>query len=37
MGTTPIGDTPEQYRAFLEQQYAFWGRFVRDSGIKGTQ
>jgi len=37
MGTTPIGDTPEQYRAFLEQQFAFWGRFVRDAGIKANQ
>jgi len=36
MGSTPIGDAPEAYRVFLEQQYAFWGKFVRESGLKGT-
>jgi tripartite-type tricarboxylate transporter receptor subunit TctC len=36
MGSSPIGDTPEQFRAFLEQQHGFWGRFVRDSGLKGA-
>lgn len=36
MGSTPIGDAPEAYRVFLEQQYAFWGKFIRESGLKGT-
>ncbi|MGB7541361.1 MAG: tripartite tricarboxylate transporter substrate binding protein, partial [Burkholderiales bacterium] len=35
-GLTPIGDTPEQFRAFLQAQVSFWSKFVRESGIKAA-
>ncbi len=34
MGMTPIGDTPEQFRAFTESQVRFWTKFVREAGLK---
>jgi tripartite-type tricarboxylate transporter receptor subunit TctC len=33
-GMAPIGDTPEQFRAFLQAQVNFWSKFLRESGIK---
>lgn len=35
-GMTPIGDTPEQFRAFLRAQVSFWSKFVREAGIKAA-
>ena len=35
-GMAPIGDTPEQFRTFLQAQVNFWSKFMRDSGIKGA-
>jgi tripartite-type tricarboxylate transporter receptor subunit TctC len=34
LGTTPIGDTPEQFRAYLQAQIDFWAKSLRESGIK---
>lgn len=35
-GMTAIGDTPEQFRAFLEAQVEFWAKFIGESGIKAA-
>ncbi len=32
-GMTTIGDTPEEYRAFLQAQTSLWTRFFAESGI----
>jgi tripartite-type tricarboxylate transporter receptor subunit TctC len=34
IGSTPIGDTPEQFRAFIQQQVQFWAKFFKDTGIQ---
>ncbi len=34
MGATPVGDTPEQFRAFVASEQQKWGNFVRSTGIK---
>ncbi|MBI4292312.1 MAG: tripartite tricarboxylate transporter substrate binding protein [Betaproteobacteria bacterium] len=34
LGTTPVGDTPEQFRAYLQAQVNFWSKSLRASGIK---
>ena len=34
LGTTVVGDTPEQFRAYLESQIGFWAKFLRESGMK---
>lgn len=36
-GMTPIGDTSEQFRAFLQAQVGFWSKFVREAGIKSAE
>ena len=35
-GAIPVGDTPEQFGAFLKAEYAHWGKVVRERGIKDT-
>jgi tripartite-type tricarboxylate transporter receptor subunit TctC len=37
MGTEPVGDTPEQFRAFVQAELQKWGTFVKQSGIKVEQ
>jgi tripartite-type tricarboxylate transporter receptor subunit TctC len=37
MGTEPIGDTPGEFRAFLQAEVKKWGDFVKQSGIKVEQ
>jgi len=37
MGTEPVGDTPAQFRSFLQAETAKWGSFVKQSGIKVEQ
>jgi tripartite-type tricarboxylate transporter receptor subunit TctC len=37
MGTVPVGDTPAQFRAFVESELQKWGSFVKQSGIKVEQ
>ena len=34
MGASPVGDTPEQFRAFVAAEQQKWGNFVRSTGIK---
>ena len=34
MGATPVGDTPEQFRALVAAEQQKWGNFVRSTGIK---
>ncbi len=34
IGATPVGDTPEQFRAFVAAEQQKWGNFVRSTGIK---
>jgi tripartite-type tricarboxylate transporter receptor subunit TctC len=37
MGTEAVGDTPGEFRAFLQAEVKKWGDFVRQSGIKVEQ
>ena len=34
LGTTPGGESPEQARAYLQAQSAFWAKFIRDAGVR---
>ncbi len=34
IGSVPIGDTPEQFRAFVAREMARWAKVVKDSGAK---
>ena len=33
-GVDPAGNTPEQFAAFVRDEYAKWGKVIRDAGIK---
>jgi tripartite-type tricarboxylate transporter receptor subunit TctC len=33
-GVTPAPDAPEEFAHYLEEEYARWGRIIRDKGIK---
>ena len=37
MGTVPVGDTPAEFRTFLQAEVKKWGDFVKQSGIKVEQ
>ncbi len=37
IGATPVGDTPEQFRALVASEMQKWGNFVRSTGIKVEQ
>ena len=37
MGTEPVGDTPVEFRAFMQAEVKKWGDFVKQSGIKVEQ
>jgi hypothetical protein len=37
MGTEPVGDTPAQFREFVQAELQKWGGFVKQSGIKVEQ
>jgi tripartite-type tricarboxylate transporter receptor subunit TctC len=37
MGTEAVGDTPGEFRTFLQAEVKKWGDFVRQSGIKVEQ
>ena len=37
MGTVPVGDSPAQFRTFLQGEITKWGSFVKQSGIKVEQ
>jgi tripartite-type tricarboxylate transporter receptor subunit TctC len=34
-GVVPAPDSPEEFRRYLEDEYARWGRIIREKGIKG--
>ena len=34
-GTEPVGSTPEQYTAFMQNEIAKWAKVIKASGIKG--
>ncbi len=35
MGADPVGNTPEQYTAFVQNEIAKWGKVIKAAGIKG--
>jgi len=37
MGTQPVGDTPAEFRAFVQAELQKWSGFVKQSGIKVEQ
>jgi tripartite-type tricarboxylate transporter receptor subunit TctC len=37
MGTAPVGDTPAEFRAFVQAELQKWETFVKQSGIKVEQ
>jgi len=37
IGATPVGDTPEQFRALVQAELQKWGAFVKQTGIKVEQ
>jgi tripartite-type tricarboxylate transporter receptor subunit TctC len=34
-GTVPTPDSPEQFSAHIKEEYARWGRVIREKGLKG--
>jgi tripartite-type tricarboxylate transporter receptor subunit TctC len=34
-GAEPVGNTPEQYTAFVQNEIAKWGKVIKAAGIKG--
>jgi tripartite-type tricarboxylate transporter receptor subunit TctC len=35
MGADPVGNTPEEYTRFVENEIAKWGKVIKFAGIKG--
>lgn len=35
LGADPVGDTPEQYTAFMQNEIAKWDKVIKAAGIKG--
>jgi tripartite-type tricarboxylate transporter receptor subunit TctC len=35
LGADPVGNTPEQYTAFMKNEIAKWGKVIKAAGIKG--
>ena len=35
LGADPVGNTPEQYTAFMQAEIAKWGKVIKAAGIKG--
>ena len=35
LGADPVGNTPEQYSAFMQNEIAKWGKVIKAAGIKG--
>ena len=35
LGADPVGNTPEQYTAFMQNEIAKWAKVIRAAGIKG--
>ena len=34
-GAEPVGNTPEQYTAFMQNEIAKWAKVIKAAGIKG--
>jgi tripartite-type tricarboxylate transporter receptor subunit TctC len=34
IGSEPLGDTPEQFRATINNDIQRWGKIVKEAGIK---
>jgi tripartite-type tricarboxylate transporter receptor subunit TctC len=34
LGAEPVGDTPDEFGAFLKTDMARWGRIIREKGIQ---
>jgi len=37
LGAEPVGDTPEEFAAFLRAEMARWGNIIREKGIRSAQ
>jgi tripartite-type tricarboxylate transporter receptor subunit TctC len=35
LGAEPVGNTPEQYTVFIQEEIAKWGKVIKAAGIKG--
>ena len=35
LGADPVGNTPEQYTKFMQDEIAKWGKVIKAAGIKG--
>jgi tripartite-type tricarboxylate transporter receptor subunit TctC len=35
-GAEPVGNTPDQFRAFIDAEIAKWGRIIRGAGLQGS-
>jgi tripartite-type tricarboxylate transporter receptor subunit TctC len=35
LGADPVGNTPEQYSAFMQNEIAKWAKVIKAAGIKG--
>jgi tripartite-type tricarboxylate transporter receptor subunit TctC len=35
-GAEPVGNTPDQFRAFIDAEIAKWGRTIRGAGLQGS-
>jgi tripartite-type tricarboxylate transporter receptor subunit TctC len=33
-GTDPVGDTPEEFAAFIRSEHARWGKLIAEAGIR---
>ena len=36
-GLTTVGDSPEQFRAFIASETAKWAKVIKDAGIQTTK
>ena len=34
-GSDPVGNTPDQYAAFLREEIAKWAKVIKFAGVKG--
>ena len=37
LGAEPVGDTPEEFAAFLKADMARWGKIIQDKGIRSAR
>jgi len=35
LGAEPVGNTPEQYQAFVQNEISKWGKVIKAAGIRG--